>query len=289
MSGNFPLYIELCLNRLDRGENLPDVLGDYPDHQELLKPLLLVAMASRSFPLPVSKHTARRLGKNQMLEEMEILRTEGVFRKNPAVPPAARLVGNLVSAYRSRGFTRLAPSYRLAILALVIFMSGGFLTLTASASSQPGDVLYALKVGLEKVQLALTFTPAPTQPQASLAAEDFDALSEADSPGTNNRFNWIINGITIQRYQDGSPGAEVSALAQTESPPPPLANAQADPGEGNGMDDESDSEEQAVDTGKKQNNGQALGMIKSNPGKALGKDKPKQDKHKDQDKGKDKK
>jgi hypothetical protein len=61
------------------------------------------------------------------------------------------------------------------------------------------------------------------------------------------------------------------------------------PGEGNGMDDESDSEEQAVDTGKKQNNGQALGMIKSNPGKALGKDKPKQDKHKDQDKGKDKK
>lgn len=174
MGQKYSEYIEDCLHRLDLGEDLLDVLAVSPDYQEKLKPLLLVAMASRSFPVPVPNHTAQRLGKNQLLEEMEILRLRGAFRKNTQVPAAAHLVGNLVSAVRARGFSRLAPSYRLAMVALVLVMSGGFLTLNASAASQPGDLLYNLKLGMERVQLALTFNPESNQANPDQVDEDME-------------------------------------------------------------------------------------------------------------------
>lgn len=174
MDQKYSEYIEDCLHRLDLGEDLLDVLAVSPDYQEKLKPLLLVAMASRSFPVPVPNHTAQRLGKNQMLEEMEILRLRGAFRKNTKVPPATRLVGNLVSAVRSRGFSRMAPSYRLAMVAMAIMMSGGFLALTSSGSSQPGDMLNNLKLSMEWVHLALTFNAESNQANPDQVDEDME-------------------------------------------------------------------------------------------------------------------
>ena len=152
----FPITLEDCLLRLDRGENLPDLLADSPEQAEELKPLLLVAMASRAFPIPVPSQAAQRLGRNQMLAEMNRLETKKAFRKKGNIPLASRLIGRLVSAARAHGFTRLAYSYRLAMVALVVILSGGFFTVNASASSQPGDLLYPLRLSLKRAGLTLS-------------------------------------------------------------------------------------------------------------------------------------
>ena len=276
MGQKYSEFIEDCLHRLDLGEDLLEILADYPDYQDKLKPLLLVAMASRSFPVPIPNYTAQRLGKNQMLEEMEILRSQSAFRKKAHVPAAARLVGNLVSSVRSRGFSRPAPSYRLAMVALVTVMSGGFLTLNASAASQPGDMLYYLKVSMERVQLALTFNAESPQANPEQAADNVEmaAGEEYLAPRTTNRSILVLHGITYQMNQDGRPGvgAVAEAKAQTESSLPSFTNAQTNPNQGNDKPDEGDSEE-PTDTPGDDNQGKALGKDKTNKGKALGHDK----------------
>jgi hypothetical protein len=50
---------------------------------------------------------------------------------------------------------RLSYSYRLAMVLAVVLLSGGYFTLNASASSQPGDFLYTLKLGLERAGLVV--------------------------------------------------------------------------------------------------------------------------------------
>ncbi len=152
---SFAAIVEDCLQRLDRGESLPDLLADFPDLADQLKPLLLVAMASRAFAIPVPGQTAQRLGRNQMLAEMNRLENKKAFRKKSVIPPVSRWAGYLVSAARSRGFTRLAHSHRLAMVSLVLILSGGFFTLSASASSQPGDLFYKIRLGLERAGLVL--------------------------------------------------------------------------------------------------------------------------------------
>jgi hypothetical protein len=151
------ILIEDCLRRLDQGESLPDLLSDYPDQAHQLQPLLLVAMASRAFPLPKPSQSAQRLGRNQMLAEMNRIEIKQAFRKKAAIPPVSTMLGNLSSALRAGGFTRLAYSYRLASVFLVLILSGGFFTLNASASSQPGDFLYSLKLRLEQAGLTVSY------------------------------------------------------------------------------------------------------------------------------------
>ena len=90
----FARIVEECLHRLDRGENLPDVLADFPAEAEQLKPLLLVAMASRSMAFPVPSQTARRFGKSQMLLEMEQVASPGTGTD--------RTLGNTIRGWGTR-------------------------------------------------------------------------------------------------------------------------------------------------------------------------------------------
>ena len=100
-----------------------------------------------------------------MLAEMNSLEIKKAFRKKGSIPPASRLIGRLVGAARVHGFTRVANSYRLAMVALVLILSGGFFTVNASASSQPGDLLYTLRLGLEQAGLTLSIPdPDPLLP-----------------------------------------------------------------------------------------------------------------------------
>lgn len=276
----FAGIVEDCLLRIDRGENFYQILDDYPHCQQRLKILLLVAMASRAFPLPVPSHTALRLGKVQMLEEMENLRAQGAFRKSPEVPAAARLAANLTGALRSSGYTRLAPSYRLAMLAVALFMSGGYLTLSASASSQPGDMLYVLKQSLERVQQVF-MVPAALEADL-LPALDAVSESEAIPPRTSGRSIWVINGHAFQVNQDNSPGvgAEAQAQADESSPDPVLIESKHGNRKGKADTEDEVAEvmggDQGSGSGQQENPGKALGKEKpkENQGKALGKDKP---------------
>jgi hypothetical protein len=53
----------------------------------------------------------------------------------------------------------LRPAYALASLAVVVVLGLGTTTAYASEAALPGDVLYSVKLGLERAQLALSVTP----------------------------------------------------------------------------------------------------------------------------------
>ena len=198
---DIPIIVEDCLQRLDRGESLPDLLADFPGQADQLKPVLLVAMASRAFPVPIPSQTAQRLGRNQMLAEMNRLEIKKAFRKKPAVPPASRWIGALVRATRAGGFTRLSYSYRLAMVSLVLILSGGFFTLNASASSQPGDLLYNLKLGMERAGL-------------TLAAADQDPANKSTQPHQISPEPWQFGGSdwALEKIYGGYQDLEIDSF-----------------------------------------------------------------------------
>ena len=196
----FSTTLEDCLQRLDRGESLPDLLGDYPELADQLKPLLLVAMASRSFPVPVPNQTAQRLGRNQMLAEMNALEIKKAFRKKTTIPAASRWVGGFVKVVRARGFNRLAYSYRLAMVSLVLILSGGYFTIGASASSQPGDLLYNLKLGLQRVGLSYIYEEPP--------GEADQPLLIPPDPWEFGRFDWAPDSVNSESQDLGTGNSE---------------------------------------------------------------------------------
>jgi hypothetical protein len=205
---DFAAAIEECLQRLDRGENLPDVLANFPHMAEKLEPLLLVAMASRAFPVPVPGQTAQRLGRNQMLAVMAEMKDRGALRKKPSVPLTSRLVGQLAGALRNFGYNKVAYSYRLAMVSLVLILSGGFLTLNASASSQPGDLLYTLKQGMERTGLVWMI---------GSDEESEDLVLPGMSAVRSERAIEVLTGVNVMLT-----GEDESA------PPPAFANANLD-------------------------------------------------------------
>jgi hypothetical protein len=204
MKIRFSAVVEETLQRLDRGENLPDVLADYPAQAVQLESLLLVAMASRAFPVPIPGQTAQRLGRNQMLAEMAELEINGALRKTPAAPLASRWVGRLAGALRRMGYNKLAYSSRLAMVALVLILSGSFLTLNASASSQPGDLFYTLKLNLERSGLVWV-----TSSEDQLDDIFFPGQSDLRS-GRSLEVQSGINSMLTETEQS-SPAADLSA------------------------------------------------------------------------------
>jgi len=125
MGKRFARIVEECLHRLDRGENLPDVLADYPAEAEHLKPLLLVAMASRSMALPVPSQIAQHLGRCQMQAEMDQMGSASDLTGDPFHYRAKRWTTRLVNTLRARGLIRPTPSYRLAMIALLVIFGSG--------------------------------------------------------------------------------------------------------------------------------------------------------------------
>ena len=184
---NFIDVLEDCLSRLDRGELLLDVLGQYPSHEHRLKPLLLIAMLSRALPQPVPLGTAIRKGKNRMLAEMNLLQAEKASR----TPKSRQPVGEVQDGWLERMPNPFQPgqvgnlnlAYRLAIAAVVLVMGGSLITLTASASGLPGGVFTHIYNGLESVREVLLFNSNTIESLSSV--EDMAEVADnlAGNPG----------------------------------------------------------------------------------------------------------
>lgn len=141
-----------------------------------------------------------------MLAEMNSLEIKKAFRKGSSIPVFNRWITGVVRQARTWGLNRLAYSYRLAMVLVVLILSGGFFTLNASASSQPGDLLYTLKLGLERAGLVV-----PEQVDLPQQVPVQFGLEKGD--------NWIWAG-QIQEIQEGGldplesfPGSEQGAIA----------------------------------------------------------------------------
>ncbi len=149
----FSRIVEECLHRLDRGEDLPDVLADYPAESEQLKPLLLIAMASRTMAFPVPSQSAQRLGKIEMLIEMDQPSSPSLRSGSDLGLRVKNWATHLLNSYRARNLIQPVPSYRLAMISLVVVFGSGLFFLSASAS--PGDLFTAFSVDLRNAMTIL--------------------------------------------------------------------------------------------------------------------------------------
>jgi hypothetical protein len=134
---DFATRLDRCLDALRDGRSLHRVLQQSPGERDELIDLMRVSTDVAQLQLPAPDPAFKLRTRNLML----------------AVAAQRR-----ASAARSRWVAR--PVFRLA---LAVGLSGALLgagIVAASAQSLPGDPLYQVKRGMERVQLSLTLDPA---------------------------------------------------------------------------------------------------------------------------------
>jgi hypothetical protein len=152
--------LDECLSQLNTGElGLEEVLARHPEHQAELRPLLRTAMWVRQSPRAVPSPAAKAAGRQRLLAAVAKKRREKA-RARPGLvrrlgQSAAILVQPLLRPQRQP--LRLAQAIA-ALLVIVSLISAG--TVGVAASSLPDSPLYPIKRTAERVQLALTTSPA---------------------------------------------------------------------------------------------------------------------------------
>jgi hypothetical protein len=208
----FDRILDDCLLRMDRGESLMDILAVYPTQAEKIKPLLLVAMLSRALPQPVPGYTALREGKNQLLAEMASMQAEDSFLKpKPVQPPRERVVDRWIGSLKS-----LQPVYRFATLALVVFLTGGFFTLSASASGLADNIMHTLYYSFEQVGDLLLVKPAAPKPVGENPIFSSDYHLPDSPPDYSGGYKSLrVDQDQKDKNKTGQSGEQVPAQIQT--------------------------------------------------------------------------
>jgi hypothetical protein len=134
--------LEECLAAIDEKNNLQDVLRRYPADREELIALLRLSVDLGGLGAPPADPAFRLQARNRMLAAAA-LRRRAARRWNPL-------------ASLPRPAVRLAYAGALA----VALAAGGVTAAAASGDSLPGDPLYGVKLGVERVQLAAAFDSA---------------------------------------------------------------------------------------------------------------------------------
>ena len=208
----FARIVEECLHRLDRGEDLLDILADFPAEAEQLKPLLLIAMASRSMAVPLPNQSAQRLGKNQMFLEMDQVGA-ALSTSSKSLPLRLKgLANRVVNAFRARQLVRPAPNYRLAVTSILVLFGSGLFFLSASAST--GDLFSSLVTDFQQI---LSFINIDQSDNAPYSFRKIFLFGEESSPFTPNPKTKVTFQIDVQDDQDPE-FTQVTSL--TKVPPP---------------------------------------------------------------------
>lgn len=198
MGRKFDRILAESLSMMDRGESLIDILAIYPDQEEKLKPLLLVAMLSRAVPQPVPGYTSLRLGKNDLFAEMATMQSEDAFLKpRSGQPSRERIVDRRIGSFR-----KLQPAYRFAMLAMVVVLAGGFFTLSASASGLADNIVQTLFFSFEQVGDLLL--PKPIPPRGMEENPIFS--SDYDLPSSPPNYSGEFKSIMVEDEQDAKDG-----------------------------------------------------------------------------------
>jgi hypothetical protein len=156
----FEQILEECLDRLESGATIEELLEEYPQLAPRLEPLLRAAHSAWSLPEP-DHQRSRREGRNRLLAEVDQMKNAGAFINNGTKPTFSRYsrqwFKNISSLLFGKENLKMKLLPRLALYGLMTVLIAGFFTVNASASSLPGDLLYDLKLGWEEFRLILTF------------------------------------------------------------------------------------------------------------------------------------
>lgn len=141
---SFEDILQACLDECRAGADVKACLLKFPEHAEALAPLLEVADELRRCPLPVLSNAARAAACD---------RAHAALSRRAAVPPPRLTV-----------WTRTRPRrFAVACAAALLLALGGLWSGVAAAQrSLPGDLLYGVKRGSERLRLDLASSPAHT-------------------------------------------------------------------------------------------------------------------------------
>ena len=132
-----------CIDEVRSGRcTVEECLGRYPELRNELRPLLEVALSIQP-PQATPSEEFRRRARNRLLAEMQP--STATATGKPVFPR------RFVFALSVRAVATLA----LAFIVLMAVSSGVY----AAQSSLPGDVLYPVKIGTEKLQVAVSVNP----------------------------------------------------------------------------------------------------------------------------------
>jgi hypothetical protein len=133
-SDDITTILDVCLERMRRGESIEACVLDYPSEAEELEPLLIAAMYARSTFRPPSLAPEARQAIRRQLHQ-------AVAARQPE--PQRTTAG---------WFAPLAMRFAVALLVALLSLGGG---VAAAQSSLPGSSLYPLKRASEGVRLRL--------------------------------------------------------------------------------------------------------------------------------------
>jgi hypothetical protein len=131
-SDDITTVLDVCLERLRRGESIEACVLDYPSEAEELEPLLIAAMYARNmFRPPSLAPEARRVIQRRLQQAIAVHR------------PRQKNTG---------WYGPFAMRFALALVVVFLSLGGG---VAAAQSSLPGSLLYPLKRASEGVRLSL--------------------------------------------------------------------------------------------------------------------------------------
>lgn len=216
MDPEFERIIDECLVQLRAGKDINTCLAAYPEQDDALRPLLITAARAQSVPLPKASAKAVLNGKDRM---MAAFTAQNQARKAPFLAVSfhrfthyKRQILNIVRIILIGKETKgMKFALRLALSMTVIMIIAGALTVNASASSLPGDILYNVKRSWEDVRLNMTFdSQARTSLQNQFQNErhqevqhltnqhrsaTFDIFAKIESMADDQ---WVIGGFVVQ-------------------------------------------------------------------------------------------
>jgi len=130
--------LEICLDRIKvNGDTVEQCLGSYPKHAAELEPLLRAALSvTRASSTIKPRPEFERVAKYRLLSALEAKEAKKAERRKPLW-----------------GWQR---RWALVFAVIVVLLLVGSGTIMAASSSLPGDTLYPIKTGTEKVQAFFT-------------------------------------------------------------------------------------------------------------------------------------
>jgi hypothetical protein len=164
---SFEQLLDRCLQALHRTRDIEEVLRDYPQYADQLRPLLEMALATRRHYADVPEAPGGlAAGRERMLAAAAQQRARGIAT-----------AGAGVSRTKGQGFRLVFATRLVAILLLIVVsvttLGGGIVW--ATSDSLPGDLLYPVKLATEDMRLALASAPGT---QVDLALEFVEERSE---------------------------------------------------------------------------------------------------------------
>ncbi|NOZ63703.1 MAG: hypothetical protein GXO71_01935 [Caldiserica bacterium] len=141
MRNSFEEILDICLERIKRGDDLDKILQDYPAHADELREILLLAKRMKDIPSP---EPSRRKIATCLLKIGEKLQEQKKQKHRASL-----------SEWFAPPFLIWARALALALI--ITLISWG--TINLSANTVPGDILYPLKSITEKVKFFLTVNP----------------------------------------------------------------------------------------------------------------------------------